>query len=381
MKNKIKFLKANLRANITNSRGWRTNRKIVVFESDDWGSIRMPSKQIHKTLIDKGIKLDDQNGWFLDCLENRDDLDNLLSTISKYKDRVGNFPIFTFNTVMGNPDFEKIKDSGFKTFYHEHFFDSYKRYHKQELQSTWEEGIETGLIQPQFHAREHLNVSLWLKDLRKGRTETREAFDHGFFGLLTKTSSIHQKHYLAAYRAESPEELKYIKTVIKEGLNMFEETFGFRSKTFIACNYIWPEALETVLKQNGISLFQGQRGRFQPDPFKKGQGKIIRNFMGKKNSLDQTYTIRNVKFEPFEDHNKDWMNLSMKEIQTAFFWHKPAIISTHRINYVGGMNIKHRDRNLKTLDLLLKAILKKWPDVIFLSSDQLSLLINDNNNS
>ena len=63
-----------------------------------------------------------------------------------------------------------------------------------------------------------------------------------FLDLVTNTSSVDQKHYLAAYRAESPDELNYIKTAIKEGLDMFEETFGFRSKTFIACNYIWPEA-------------------------------------------------------------------------------------------------------------------------------------------
>ena len=62
---------------------------------------------------------------------------------------------------------------------------------------------------------------------------------------------------------------------------------------------------------------------------------------------------------------------SLKEIQTAFFWQKPAIISTHRINYVGGIDLAHRDRNLKALDLLLKNILKKWPEVEFLSSDQL----------
>ena len=340
----------------------------------------MPSKKVCHTLIHKGLKTDNGDYWNLDCLESRDDLDKLFSIISNYKDKKGSFPIFTFNTVMGNPDFEKIKDSGFKFFFHEHFFDSYKRYHKQDLLPKWEEGIKDGLIQPQFHAREHLNVSLWLKDLQKGLKETRVAFDHGFFGLLTNTSSIHQKHYLAAYRAESLEELNYIKTAAIEGLAMFEETFGFRSNTFIACNYLWPKALETVLKQNGISILQGQRGRFQPDPFKKGQGKIIRNYMGQKNSIGQTYTIRNVKFEPYEDPDKDSVNECLNEIRTAFFWHKPAVISTHRINYAGGIDIKHRDRNLKALDLLLKGILKQWPDVIFLSSDQLGLLINDNNN-
>ena len=29
--------------------------------------------------------------------------------------------------------------------------------------------------------------------------------------------------------------------------------------------------------------------------------------MGQKNNLGQTYTIRNVKFEPFEDPDNDWV--------------------------------------------------------------------------
>ena len=373
-------LAKNIKLNLNNILGWKSNSKIVVIESDDWGSIRMPSKKTCATLIKKGVKPDNDNHWLLDCLEDKNDLENLFSTISKFKDARGNAPIFTFNTVLGNPDFEKIKESNFETFYHEHFYDSYKRYHLQNLQSTWEEGIQTSLIKPQFHAKEHINVSLWLNDLREGYKETREAFDHDFFGLVTNTSSSHQKHYLCAYRAESPDELNYIKATTKEGLDMFEKTFGFRSKTFIACNYIWPEDLEPVLKKEGIVLLQGQRGRFQPNPFKKGKGRIIRNYTGQKNSLGQIYTIRNVKFEPFEDPNKDCVNQSLKEIETAFYWHKPAIISTHRINYVGGIDVNHRDRNLKELDLLLRSILKRWPDVLFLSSDQLVALIKNKNN-
>jgi hypothetical protein len=43
--------------NITHILGWKTKRKIVVFESDDWGSIRMPTNQIRDRLInfDKNI--------------------------------------------------------------------------------------------------------------------------------------------------------------------------------------------------------------------------------------------------------------------------------------------------------------------------------------
>jgi len=36
-----------LRKNLVNIPGWRTNRKIVVIESDDWGSVRMPSREVY----------------------------------------------------------------------------------------------------------------------------------------------------------------------------------------------------------------------------------------------------------------------------------------------------------------------------------------------
>jgi hypothetical protein len=52
----INSLKTTLSRNITNARGWKTNRKIVVIESDDWGSIRMP----HMLIINNNIK----NGLF-----------------------------------------------------------------------------------------------------------------------------------------------------------------------------------------------------------------------------------------------------------------------------------------------------------------------------
>lgn len=41
-----------------NLRGWKTNRKIVVIESDDWGSIRMEDKKSYNSLLQKNIPLD-----------------------------------------------------------------------------------------------------------------------------------------------------------------------------------------------------------------------------------------------------------------------------------------------------------------------------------
>jgi hypothetical protein len=43
--------KHDLIRNLSNIPGWRTNRKIVVIESDDWGAICMASKEISDMLL------------------------------------------------------------------------------------------------------------------------------------------------------------------------------------------------------------------------------------------------------------------------------------------------------------------------------------------
>ena len=45
--------KNSLARHYVNFRGWNTKSKIVVIESDDWGSIRTPSKEIYNHLLKK----------------------------------------------------------------------------------------------------------------------------------------------------------------------------------------------------------------------------------------------------------------------------------------------------------------------------------------
>jgi hypothetical protein len=49
-----------------------------------------------------------------------------------------------------------------------------------------------------------------------------------------------------------------------------------------------------------------------------------------------------------------------------------VIIDTHRVNYIGYLNHKNRDRGLQLLNDLLSSILKRWPDVKFLNSEELA---------
>jgi hypothetical protein len=67
----FKELKTSMTRNITNARGWRINRKIVVFESDDWGSIRMRDKKTFENLLNAGIRVDKSRYDNLYSLETR----------------------------------------------------------------------------------------------------------------------------------------------------------------------------------------------------------------------------------------------------------------------------------------------------------------------
>ena len=373
-------LKSIISRNLANARGWRTNRKIVVIESDDWGSIRMRDPESFDALLQAGIRVDRSKYDSLDSLEKKEDLEILFDVLGKHKDEHGNMAKFTTNMVMNNPDFEKIEANDFQQYYSRTFLDSYKYYYQEDLKSLWFEGIKHQLVQPQFHAREHLNVSLWMRDLQNKYTKTLLAFKHHFYGLTTKTSSSYQSHYLAAYRAENKQELKKINKILTEGLQEFEKVFGFRSESFVACNYVWPDEIEQILSDNGVQNIQTQRGRAMPQLNLNGKPKVKHHYTGQKNKHDQIYTVRNVLFEPYENDALDWVSKALNDIQNAFFWKKPAIISSHRINYVSQMSVIHRDDNLKNLNRLLQQIVEKWPTVEFMSSDELGNLIKSKKN-
>ena len=65
----------------------------------------------------------------------------------------------------------------------------------------------------------------------------------------------------------------------------------------------------------------------------------------------------------------------MKEIEIAFCWHKPATISSHRVNYIGYLHPENREKGLRLLKELLSRMLMKWPDIEFMTSSELGDMI------
>ena len=349
--------------------GWRTKRKLLVFESDDWGSLYLPGSAQIRYLEQAGILEKDRTAYRrFDCLERRADLHGLFDVLSEFSDMHGNPAKFTFNTVMGNPDFEKIKQADFQSYHHQPFFESYQLYNDEDCHDIWQSGMNARLVTPQFHAREHLNIRLWLDELRANRMDTRLAFDNCFYSQVRSSKS--PKTYMAAYWATSEIHLREIQAILVDGLKMFEGIFGFPSQSFVACKFILPSEIEETLAAKGIHTIQTQRRHRVPVP-NTGKSKFKHRIGGMKNRLGQIYSVRNVFFEPFEKPEQNVVAHAMKQTMTAFKCGQPAIVSSHRVNYVSRVEKTNSERSLRQLREYIKRVRAAWPDVEFISSDQL----------
>jgi hypothetical protein len=158
--------------------------------------------------------------------------------------------------------------------------------------------------------------------------------------------------------------------ILTSGHKLFVDTTGVTPRSFIANCYIWDDPVEEVLSELGIRTLQGI---IYQDI---GQGKNKRkHFTGQKNGLNMYYTVRNAFFEPSIDANVDWVNECLSRVKIAFRWQKPAIISSHRVNFIGSIDKSNREKNLLSFQALLALIVKQWPDVEFIHSGELAEVI------
>ena len=355
---------------INERRGWRTNRKIVVIESDDWGSIRMPNKKVYDKMLASGLRVDKCNYCKYDTLASKDDFEQLYKVLIKHTDSKGNHPIITANTIVANPNFEEIRKNNFKEYFYEPFTETLKKYPNHSF-GSWQEGIDSKLFFPQFHGREHLNVARWMLALQNESKEVCRAFNNKFFGISKTISNENNPSFMAAMDTDNIASQEIVNNSIREGLKMFEEIFGYKSESFIAPNYVWNKEVEDVLFEENIKYLQG--GYIQKVP-QKGSNY---NYTGKRNKNNQIYLTRNVLFEPSMLADKDWVNTSLLEIEKSFKHQKPAIICSHRVNFIGGVFEENRTKTLKLLDELLFKSLKKWPSIEFMTSVELGDLIKN----
>ena len=362
--------------NLKNVAGWKTSRKIIVFSVDDYGNIRLNSKKARENLDKAGLKVLSRFDAY-DTLETRNDLEALYEVLSGVKDKNGNSAVFTPYTLPCNINFEAMAAKGNEYYIYESLPETFNKLSLSDPQSyegawaLWREGIDKGLMKPQFHGREHFNLKVFEEKLKNKDKELLINLQNRSYTSIS-SSGYSSIGYTAAFAFHKEEDYTELQSILEDGTDQFEKVFGFRSDTFTPPAQQFPIKLLSILQKYGIKSID--------IPFHhkvhlgENQYKLKVNVTGVDEKLNIVKIVRNVIFEPTHG-NTDHVGHALKQIKAAFRWNKPAIISSHRVNYCGYIDENNRKKGLNALQKLLSQIVKVWPDVEFMSADELGKLI------
>lgn len=361
---------------IKNIPGWKTNRKIVVFPVDDYGNIRLASKEARKKLDKAGLKVLSRFDAY-DTLETREDLEALYEVLSGVKDKHGNSAVFTPYALPCNINFEAMAVEGNVYYIYESLPETFNKLSLSDPQSyegawaLWREGIDKGLMKPQFHGREHFNLKVFEEKLKNKDKELLINLQNRSYTSIS-SSGYSSIGYTAAFAFHKEEDYTQLQSILEDGTDQFEKVFGFTSGTFTPPAQQFPLKLLPILKKNGINAID------RPFHHKVhlGENRYKRkiNVTGIDGKLNLVKIVRNVVFEPTHG-DINHVEKAMQQIKVAFKWNKPAIISSHRINFCGYIDENNRKVGLAALQNLLNRIVKEWPDVEFMSAEELTKTI------
>lgn len=356
--------------------GWKSSRKLLVITSDDWGSVRIASSKNRKNLENAGFEMDGNRFNKFDSLESNLDLELLHNSLRKFKDSKGNHPVITALTNVANPDFDKIAAHDFAKYFYEPFSQTLKSYpNHDKVLELYKQGITENIFVPEFHGREHIHIARWMKALQSGDKNTRFAFEQRFYTPDQAQLPKDSKGFSAAFDLDSTAEIAGQNQIVKSGLSLFEELFGYRATLFTAPSLLYNVALEKQLAEEEIKIIDV--AKIQKMPIGNNKFKSRLNYFGKKNNLGQLYITRNAVFEPNISTSESAINSCLQDISKAFRNNQPAIISNHRAAFVGSIDSANRTSGLEALEELLTKILQKWPNVEFVSAAQLNQIIRN----
>jgi hypothetical protein len=290
------------------------------------------------------------------------------------RDSSGRPAVFTAYTLCANPDFEKIlrEKTGYR---YELLPETFKRCAHESpgayegAWALWQEGMDQGLLQPQFHGREHINVEMFERKLERRDPVLLANLRVESLAALGPEDGFPGSGFTAAFGVSDVARLERHRTIIVDGLAAFERVFGFRSATFTPpAQQLHPDLYSLVEEQGVLAIDKPLRCKRY-----LGGGSFKREFnkLGRAKGHQHLSVVRNVVFEPTEERGFDPVEYALAQVGAAFRWRKPAIISSHRVNFCGHIDPKNRRRGLEALRTLLRQIVRRWPDVEFISADEL----------
>lgn len=308
---------------------WR-RMKAVVLESDDWGLCAWaPDSQAHRVLADLPVfRSPVGRRYGGSTLERASDVKRVSEMLQGLRGGDGFPPILQANTVMAAPDYARLVPPAFEC---------------EELPlvglplapsrwarpGLWGEIVaarEAGVWWPELHGLHHIPEHAWLKGLRTGVLDARRAFEQQSPVCDAVVGS-------GEYDASEPLELRLRN--LGRAVEKFQQLFGRLPDSFCPPDYRSDARIEAEAERLGVHAIQGR-------PERPGGGwPRLRHYLERFRFPDvqggRFYLPPRIAFEPtWEGSDATAVSHAgaLRGVRAAWARGHPAIVSTHRVNYV-----------------------------------------------
>ena len=341
----------------------RSNVPLVCIESDDWGNPTWQDDSIMRRFNHR-FGHEPRSNWDYDIRESDDDLAMLAMTLGTVRDSTGNLPTFTINVIVGEPDY-----------CNPHFIngESYVWRPAHDLSQDRTDWLnDQAVFHVELHGLEHFNPGILLDLIRRKDDRIRWFMDEGIVppgGILADYPGLGAA--LLPISDETQLEGCGSCARLLAAVDLFRQQFGTAPLSLVPPNHCWDDNVEQASLDQGIRYIQATQIHYEElGAFQRGEYQSCVPGCSSKRAL--IYLVRNVDFEPVTTaYNPARV---YHRISGFLARHIPVVINTHRLNYVGTGNDTGKRSGLSELEHLLKAIIRDFPKVRFLSSVEMGAL-------
>jgi hypothetical protein len=339
----------------------RSSVPLVVFESDDWGKgyIFRADDKANAAYRSREVAI----------------LKRLTEILLHHKDSTGRAPIFSAFVVVGQADVDAT------------LADSQPRYHwipldqaSPSLVEGLKLGADKGVLELEYHARDHRNGSNWARAVRQAAADAEQAGKHvtcrevtGLSGDYTDGELLDRlfcDYYDEREGASLSQYEAGVETNVVEGLREFRRLFGEAPVCTAAPRYYWCTAVENIWRSHGIKYVHGVN-------FQRGPGVVTsRNRqLGHRTEGGLIGLVRNAHLDSTEGAPDKVERIDpdacLQSVDKAIKNGEPAVISSHSFAYTNG-NTATTNYELRELESFLSQLEERHPDLRYLSSRELA---------
>ena len=311
-------------------------RPVLIVESDDWG----PGPPLHGERLAR-----------------------LADVLTQHQDGSGHPALMTLGVVLAVPDGSAMHGGDPQ---------DYRRLELDDprcagVLAAMEQGASKGVFALQLHGMEHYWPMALLR-AAQGDAALRAWMGQPFPAYEELPSPLQSRWVDGAQLPSGALDADSIDRAVREETLAFQRIFHRVARVAVPPTFVWTRAVEIAWMAAGIEViitpgqrYTGRDATGQP----AGVEACLHN--GQAAGPMALYLVRDIYFEPVRGHAPARV---LEEAHVRFRLGRPALLETHRSNFVGTeMDFEH---SLAQLDTLLDQVLRDWPDLRFLSPEALA---------